>query len=377
MSEKLSKLKELTKSLNRKAGRDGKESSPVVFFAGDRPDLLDLGVIQTGNPALDKALDGGLPRGAIAVLAGKPGAGKSCACFDMIAFNQKTDPEFVVIYVNTESRSFPLRAALQAGVDLSRMLIIHAMESGEKTFNIALAYLWDWKERKPRDLVDLLVIDSIAAAVPQAEIDAVEKEGLEKATVGTHARMMAKFLRVVTGTGSLGRTCLLFVNQLRKDIGSYAVGDTQPGGYPVEFWMKVCLMMRAPRGDYIREGAKGAVIGHKVKGEVIKNNTGIGKPHATFEYEVYYGKGVDTFGPLLDYAVAAGIIENRSVGHYYLSVDGYPLHVKGKENMIAQLREEPALCSWVEEQIAAASTRKAEEEMPEAEATPHEEEEHE
>ena len=300
MSEKLKLLEKRTKEINRKAKRDGDD--PIAFFAKGHEHLLDLGIVETGNPAIDRALQGGLPRGQFVMFMGQEGTGKTCLSFDIIAHNQKLDPEFTALFIHLESSGFPFRSALQAGVDPTRMIIIHARESGEKTFNVMMDYLWDWETKKPSNLIDVVVIDSVAAAVPQAELDSTEEKGFESVTVGRQAAMMSKAMRVIAGTGSLGKTCLILINQLRTDVNSYGGGIVAPGGNSVKFYPKVTVRVSAPNKGKLTRGAKTnpEVYGHTVNGMVVKNNTGLGFPSAEFKYEVHYGKGVDIIAPLLD-----------------------------------------------------------------------------
>lgn len=364
MSNKLAELQKLTDSMNRSAARRNPDGKKVAFLVKGNEDQLDFGTLETGNPAVDGALGGGFPRGAVIELVGKPGAGKSMLCLDTIAHNQKKDPEFIALYVHTEAVSFPVAAAIQAGVDLSRLLVIHAQESGEKTFDIALRYLWDWDKRAPRNLIDLVVIDSVATAVPQAEIDTIEEQGLAKATIGLHARMMAKFLRITTGSGCLGKTLMILVNQVRKDVGAYGGGDTTTGGNATEHGAKIILWLRAPRGKFLKDGD--VIRGHTVVVDVEKNNTGVGFPHRKVEYTVVYGQGVDVIAPLVDYAIQTGTIQNPVKGSFtWDESGGFGGKIRGRENLETLIRENPSFRAWIEDRIGGDRTRAAESAAPE------------
>jgi recombination protein RecA len=360
LSSKLEALQKRMKEINKKAKRDGDD--PIAFFAKGNEHLLDLGIIETGNPAIDRAIQGGLPRGQFVMIMGQEGTGKTCLTFDLIAHNQKLDPEFTALFIHLESSGFPFRAALQAGIDPARMVIIHARESGEKTFNVMMDCLWDWETKKPSNLIDVVVIDSVAAAVPQAELDSTEEKGFESVTVGRQAAMMSKAMRVIAGTGSLGKTCLILINQLRTDVNSYGGGIVAPGGNSVKFYPKITVKVSAPNSGKLKRGAKTnpEVYGHTVNGVVVKNNTGLGFPNAEFHYEVHYGKGVDIVAPLLDYAIDLGVIQGGTAGFFSYSKDGVLEKIRGRDNLEEKIRTDEEFAKWLEDEMARAAGKQTE-----------------
>lgn len=356
--DKLAALQNLTDSMNRKATKKNPKASKIAFFAEGNEDLLDFGILPTGNLAVDKALSdgetpGGLPRGSIGTLAGQEGSGKTCLALDIIAHNQRIDPEFTALYVYLEGNDFPWQSALRSGIDKSRFLIVNAQESGEKTLGLIMSYLWDWENKCPRNLLDMVVVDSIAAAVPDAEIETAKEEGLAKATMALQARMMSKALRIIAGTGCLGRTYLLMINQWRQDVGGYGGSRVLPGGNAVKYYSKIIIQVTQPKGDWLTEGTKDdkEVIGHTVKGDVLKNNTGVGKPHAVFSYRVIYGEGVDVIGPLVDEVLERELIDERSKGHFYFMYNDVEEHIHGRENLLTRFKTDEELRNYFGNQL--------------------------
>lgn len=286
---------------------------PAVFLASSRPDLLDFGVIPTGNIAIDNAIGGGFPRGVPSQLIGQEGTGKTKLLFDCIAHNQKIDAEFTALYVHTEASVFPLKSALESGIILDRLLIVNPFKSGEQTFEIALKFIWDIKERKPikvskdRPLVDLMIIDSITSAQPEADVTYITENGMSG--VGQPARLAAmtsKFFRYVCGTGALGRTALVIVNQTRVSLGEYNAPKKGTGGEACKYYPKITIQVSKVLDK--KEQREKAVTGHKVNFQVTKNNTGRAFPYTSGEYTVIYGVGVDPTEPLIDLAIKRGII---------------------------------------------------------------------
>jgi len=337
---KLDIAKGIADKLNKKLG-EGEDQK--VFVASGNEEKLDFGVIPTGIVSLDEALGGGFARGTAGSLAGNEGTGKTCLCMDIIAHNQKLDPEFLALYANFESKQFPLVPAIKACVDLNRLLVLVPYATAERSFDAIMKFLWK-DSHCPSNLLDLLVIDSVAATIPTMEMNAVDKDGLEKSTVGRQAAMMSKFLRVVLGSGSLGTCMMLLVNQYRTDVGGYG-GYILPGGKAVIFYSKQIVKITAPKGQYIYKGPKadGIVMGHVVTGEVSKNNTGRGFPHTRFSYPVIYGEGVDPISPLLDVAVKKGVIDQVSSAWFQLEIGGELVKVHGRPRLETMLREDEEL----------------------------------
>jgi recombination protein RecA len=312
-----------------------RKDTPPVFIAEGNEHLLSFGLLPFGNAAVDGAIGGGVPRGGIIQIYGPEGVGKTRLCFDMIAHNQKEDSEFYAMVIHLESRAFPLEAMIAAGVDLARVVVVSAMSSADKTFNIAFKYLWDALKRAPieldgRPLIDALVIDSIAAVEPEAEVLSIiggkvgteikKAKGMEGSEVALQARLLSKFFRFICGAGALGKTTLFLINQERTDVGGYSPRGTPKkatGGMAVAYYVKISLKLTK---SLIYEGKPGStpVIGQEIIFDVQKNNTGRGDPHKRDSYKVIYGKGVDAIGPLIALATSLGIIVETSAGRYVI-----------------------------------------------------------
>jgi recombination protein RecA len=313
----------------------GKDTEAIVFIAAGNEKLLDFGVIPFGNPAIDKAIGGGAPRGIPIQISGQEGTGKTMLCFDLIAYNQRLDPDFVAMYIHLEAKAFPLQSALLAGVDLSRLVVVSVLESAEMTFGIASRYLWDKKRRRPieyegRALIDVVVIDSVAGAASEAEITGIAKnwdtgvlQSPEKSAgqPGRLAALMSNFFRSVCGTGMLGKTALILINQLRVAVGEYNAPKKAMGGEACKFYPKIHIEVRkagAAAMVYEDNDKKKPIIGHIVSFKVPKNNTGRAYPHVEGSYKVIYGKGVDTLGPLLDLGIEYGALLETSSGRFLI-----------------------------------------------------------
>lgn len=366
---RLAELSKITAKINKEALKENPDSQPVAFIAGGNENLLDFGLIPTGNTAVDEALGGGFPRGTIAQLIGNEGTGKTCLAFDIIAYNQKIakekGEEFVAVYVHLEAKAFPLMPAINAGVDLDYLLIINAMSSAEKTFDILLRYLWDWDKRTARNLIDIVVIDSITSAAPEAEMKSSE-ESLSNATIGRHAAMMSKALRILSGSGALGTCLLLLINQYRTNVGAYGAPNVGTGGKAMGYYPKISISVRAPNAKKLTRGPKTdqEIYGHTIEGCVDKNNTQIGRPHAKFEYPVIYGQGVDLVMPVIDLAIKRGVIEQTSAGRFQIECQGEVLKFHGKDKLEEKTRADELFFTHLQSEIIRVVAAKTEEQAP-------------
>lgn len=350
-----------------------RKDQPVAFIAGERKDKLCFGVIATGNPVVDEAIGGGWPRGGVSMCAGMEGTGKTMLAFDTIAHQIATNPAFTCIYVHLEAAAFPWGSAALAahthGLDPAdmeaRIFVIDAQSSAEKTFNYLLAMLWDAKTETPRDLVDLVVIDSVAAAAPEAEIKGVKEEGFEDERVGLQAKMMSKFMRDMNGAGMLGkRTALLLINQYRENMKPGGPTKVIPGGKAIGYYPKLVVEVKKRLitvGAYGKQDYK--VLGHEVRGETTKNNTGNAWPQRAFMYPVRYDLGgVDFVVPIRDLAMEKGIIRPASGSYWFVPcvtdegvVDEIKLNGKGAVEEF--LRKSDASFELIKREIAAAKTQ--------------------
>lgn len=314
--------------------KDAKKKNPtrkhgLAYTMAGNEELLDLGLIPTGNLAFDYAVGGGLARGGVSMFCGENGSGKTCFALETIANSQRRDPEFLAMYVHTESGEFPLQSARRAGVDEERTIRLEVERTGENIFDRMLELLMD-KERKGHlDLLDLIVVDSIAAVVPEAELNAVEKDGYGKQTVGRQAALWSSIFRKLLGISGLGRVHLLLINQIRKEV---QYGSTVfPGGQAVLFYPKIITRFNKSIPDNLKvgTGAEQQVLGHRLDVTVLKNNTGRGKPMAKVGWDIYYDQGPDTFKILAETAIKAGLILKEGTASYSFDYEGETLKAYG------------------------------------------------
>lgn len=373
---KLALAQGIAASLNRSAQAKNKHAGPVAFVAFGNEDRLDLGRIATGNLAVDEPTGGGWCKGAVNMIAGQEGAGKTCLCLSTIAYNQQLDPDFIPLYINLESTSFPMHQALSAGVDLKRLIVVPAAENGEAALETMLRFLWDPETKMPRNLVDLVVIDSVAAMIPADEVKSIDEKGLSQASVGRQAAMFSKAMRHLVGANRLGKTTCLFVNQVRVDIGGYGSPTTLPGGRSLKFYSKIIVEVSAPKSKFKKREVKGAggdkyeeVLGHTVVGKITKNNSGKGNPHARFEYVVVFGQGVDLIAPLLDAAIKRGVIQTGGSGWFYWKQNGEDRKFQTREKFEQHIREDETFRTWLELAVATAMDQAGTTVAPEVEGS--------
>lgn len=295
---------------------------------GDMPAVRDLDVIPTGSLSLDIALGcGGLPRGRIVEIYGPESSGKTTLTLEVIAQAQKRGG--VAAFVDAEHALDPSYAE-KIGVNLEDLLISQP-DTGEQALEIA-----DMLVRSGS--VDVLVIDSVAALTPKAEIEGE----MGDSHVGLQARLMSQALRKLTANIKRSNTLLIFINQIRMKIGvMFGNPETTTGGNALKFYASVRLDIR--RLGSIKNGDE--VIGNETRVKVVKNK--VAPPFRNADFEILYGEGISHEGELVDLGVAYDVVQKS--GSWY-SYDGERIG-QGKDNVRNLLKERPDLAAAIESKV--------------------------
>jgi recombination protein RecA len=298
-----------------------------VMRMGDNLNM-QIESIPTGALSLDLALGiGGLPRGRIVEIYGPESSGKSTLAMHAVAEAQRNGG--ICAYVDAEHAMDPVYArAIGVNVD---DLLISQPDTGEQALEIA-----DMLIRS--GALDVLVIDSVAALTPRAEIEGE----MGDTHVGLQARLMSQALRKLTGTLSKSDTIAIFINQLREKIGIvYGSPETTPGGRALKFYSSIRLDIR--RIEAIKDGAD--VIGNRTRVKVVKNKCAA--PFKQAEFDIMYGKGISREGSLLDVAVDLGFVKKSGAWFTY---EGEQLG-QGRENVKTFLSENPQLMAEIDDRV--------------------------
>jgi len=307
---------------------------------------IEIEAISSGSLGLDIALGiGGLPRGRIVEIYGPESSGKTTLALHAIAEAQKTGG--IAAFVDAEHALDPVYAR-KLGVDIDE-LIVSQPDTGEQALEIV-----DTLVRS--NAIDVLVIDSVAALVPRAEIEGE----MGDSHVGLQARLMSQALRKLTGSISRSRCLVIFINQVRMKIGvMYGNPETTTGGNALKFYASVRLDIRRTGQIKDRED----IVGNATRVKVVKNK--VAPPFKQVEFDIMYGEGVSKIGELLDIGVKAGLVEKSGAWFSYDSVR----IGQGRENAKAYLKEHPEMADKLEKAIRGKTEEVAEGMMagPEAE----------
>lgn len=302
-----------------------------VMRLGDKQNIAtDLDVISTGSIGIDAALGiGGLPKGRIIEIYGPESSGKTTLTLQVIAQCQRTGG--TAAFVDAEHALDPIYAE-KLGVNLEEMLVSQP-DTGEQALEIT-----DMLVRS--GAVDLVVVDSVAALTPKAEIEGEMGDH----HVGLQARLMSQALRKLTGNIKRSNTLVIFINQIRMKIGvMFGNPETTTGGNALKFYSSVRLDIR--RTGAIKKGEE--VLGSETRVKVVKNK--VAPPFKQAEFEIMYGEGISKLGEIIDYGVKLGLIEKA--GAWY-SCQGTRIG-QGKENVREYLKEHTELADSIEQQIRA------------------------
>ena len=313
----------ITKEQIRKKYGDGS-----IMRLGDEDSALDVEVIPTGSLALDMALGiGGLPKGRIVEIYGPESSGKTTLALHVVANAQKKGG--VAAYIDAEHALDPAYAR-KLGVDTDS-LIVSQPDNGEQALEIA-----DMLIRS--GALDVIVIDSVAALVPKAEIEGE----MGDSHVGLQARLMSQALRKMTGALAQAGTTAIFINQLREKIGvMFGNPETTTGGRALKFFSSVRIDIR--RIDSIK--LKDEVIGNRVRAKVVKNK--VAAPFRSAEFDIMYGTGISKEGSILDMAVECGICKKMGSWFAY----GEDKLGNGREAAKTFLREHPDCADEIEHKV--------------------------
>ena len=289
---------------------------------------MAIEAIQTGALSLDLALGvGGLPRGRVVEIFGPESSGKSTLAMHVVAEAQRNGG--ICAYIDAEHAMDPVYAAA-IGVDIDQLLISQP-DTGEQALEIV-----DMLVRS--GAVDVVVIDSVAALTPRAEIEGE----MGDTHVGLQARLMSQALRKLTANLSRTNTVAIFINQLREKIGvMFGSPETTPGGRALKFYSSVRLDIR--RIESIKDGAE--IVGNRTRVKVVKNK--VAPPFRQAEFDIMYGKGISREGTLLDIAVDMAIIKKSGAWFTY---EGEQLG-QGRENAKNFLAENPEIMVEVSEKV--------------------------
>lgn len=324
MAEKSERQKALEVALHQIEKQYGKGS--VMRLGEATP--VNISVIPTGSIALDIALGvGGVPRGRIVEVYGPESSGKTTLCMHVIAQAQKAGG--IAAFIDAEHAQDPVYAK-KLGVDIDNLLISQP-DCAEQALEIAEALVRS-------GAVDVVVIDSVAALVPRAEIEGE----MGDAHVGLQARLMSQALRKLTGAISKSRTTVLFTNQIREKVGvMFGSPETTPGGRALKFYASIRMDIR--RIDSIKQGTE--VIGNRTRVKVVKNK--VAPPFREAEFDIMYGEGISRYGDLLDVGANLDIVNKSGAWYSY----GDIRLGQGREAAKDFLKQNPELADEIELKI--------------------------
>ncbi len=304
----------------------------AVMRLGQKPVRSDVPVIPTGVLSLDIALGvGGLPRGGTVELFGSEGSGKTTLALQFLCEAQRLGG--TVAFIDAE-HALPREYAEALGLNVDDLLISQP-DTGEQAMEIVDALVRS-------GAVDAIVVDSVAALVPQAELEG----DMGDSHVGLQARLMSQALRKIAGSVAATGCVVLFINQVREKIGvMFGPSETTPGGRALKFWAWVRIELR--RGEWIRKGDE--VLGARVHARIVKNK--VAPPFRRAEFDIIFGQGVPREGCILDEAVKYEIVEKSGSWYSY----GDERLGQGRDNAVEYLKEHPELADEIEDRVREAA----------------------
>ena len=320
----MDKLKSLESTINQIERSYGKGS---VMRLGER-DVVEIDAISSGSLSLDVALGiGGLPKGRIVEIYGPESSGKTTLALHVIAEAQKN--KGTCAFIDAEHALDPVYAK-KLGVNTDEMLISQP-DNGEQALEIADTLV-------NSSAIDVLVIDSVAALVPRAEIEG----DMGDSHMGLHARLMSQALRKLTGSISRSQCLVIFINQIRQKIGvMFGNPETTTGGNALKFYASVRMDIRRIGAIKDRE----EVVGNQTRVKIVKNK--LAPPFKTVEFDIMYGEGISKTGEILDLASNIGLVEKSGAWYSY---NGDRIG-QGRENAKNFLKDNPEIALKIEQEI--------------------------
>lgn len=300
-----------------------------IMRLGAEAAKVKIPVIPTGALSLDIALGvGGIPRGKVIEIFGPEASGKSTLALNIVANAQRQGG--LAAYIDAENAIDPGYAE-KIGVNLDDLLISQP-DCGEDALNIAEVLVRS-------NAIDVIIIDSVAALVPRAELEGEVGE----THIGLQARLMSQVLRKLSSAVSKSKTCIIFINQIREKIGvMFGNPETTPGGRALKFYSAIRLDLR--RTASIKD-LNGVIIGNRVKAKVVKNK--VAPPFRIAEFDIMFNEGISRAGSILDLAVEHGIIEKRGAWFAY----GDQRLGQGREAVKDELKDNPKLVDEIVKKI--------------------------
>lgn len=329
MSEQSLDSKEKEKALQIAMAQIEKQfGKGSIMKLGDRPQIGAFPVISTGALTLDLALGiGGIPYGRVTEVFGPEASGKTTLTLSIISEAQKAGG--TCAFIDAEHALDP-QYAEKIGIDIKNLLISQP-DTGEQALEIVESLVRS-------GAVDLIVVDSVAALVPKAEIDG----NMGDAQMGMQARLMSQALRKLTAILSKSRTALIFINQIRMKIGVvYGNPETTTGGMALKFYSSIRIEIR--KIEALKKGEDN--YGNRVRAKVIKNK--MASPFKQAEFDIIFGKGISKVGCLIDAAVSSGVIQRKGTWYFL----GEERIAQGRDNLVKDIEDKPVILKKIDELV--------------------------
>ncbi len=309
----------------------------AIMSLGKHSENREISCIKTGAITIDMALGiGGVPRGRVVEIFGPESSGKSTLALHIVANAQKNGG--IAAYIDAEHALDP-GYATRIGANINELLISQP-DSGEEALNIA-------ETLARSNAIDVIVIDSVAALLPKAELEGEIGDSF----VGLQARMMSQALRKLTAALSKSNTCAIFINQIREKIGvMYGNPETTTGGRALKFYSSVRIDLRKTAGI---KGADNIEIGNRVKAKIVKNK--MAPPFRVAEFDILFAEGISRAGSILDLASEMNVIEKKGA---WFSYKGQRLG-QGRDTVRDELKKNAKLLDEIENELLAACKEKA------------------